>query len=352
MMDSIRRGFGFLGQAFQMAVKDPDLVKPSIYALILGAIVSLAGSIAGVGLAFLPGIRNYLPWVFLIFGPIIFFLEYGVAYIFSGMTVRLVYDYLTEGDGRMDQAWAAVRREFVNILTLAAASTLVKLLENLLGGGRRGRQNLLGSLLAGILAAVWTTATYFVLPAMMLEDLNLGQSLKRATQIIKEQFASGGRHRNRGDRRGGCSSGGGHRGGVRFGRGHLLSRRQILILVVRGRHRGPRRRGPDRRLHPRHGGRAGIVRQDGLPYLPVSLGAPGGGSSRAGRRRQQRDRSSATGGGDLIIKGTASVFETDAVCANFHTALFLIFNRSWIVPDKARSHRRPLIQFPLTSRTG
>jgi hypothetical protein len=187
-MDSIRCGFGFLGQAYQMAVKDPDLVKPSVYALILGAAVSLVGSIAGVGLAFLPGIRNYLPWIFLVFGPVLFFLEYAVSYIFSGMTVRLVYDYLTEGDGRMDQAWAVVRRELANILTLAAASTLVKLLENLLGGGRRGRQNLSGGLLAGILAAVWTTATYFVLPAMILEDLNLGQSLKRATQIIKDNL--------------------------------------------------------------------------------------------------------------------------------------------------------------------
>ncbi|MGD0807156.1 MAG: DUF6159 family protein [Anaerolineales bacterium] len=188
MMDSIRRGFGFLGQAYQMAVKDPDLIKPSIYALILGAVVSLIGSGAGIGLALLPGSRSYLPGIFLILSPIIFFLEYAVSYLFSGMTVRLVYDYLTQGDGRMDQAWAAAQREFFNIMTLAAASTLVKLLENLFGGGRRGRQSLLGGMLAGFLDLVWTTATFFVLPAMILEDLNLGQSLKRATQIIKNNL--------------------------------------------------------------------------------------------------------------------------------------------------------------------
>jgi len=188
MMDSIRRGFGFLGQAYQMAVKDPDLVKPSIYALILGAVISLFGSGVGIGLALLPGSRSYLPGIFLILSPIIFFLEYAVSYLFSGMTVRLVYDYLTQGDGRMDQAWVAVRREFFNIMTLAAASTLVKLLENLFGGGRRGRQSLLGGMLAGFLDLVWTTATFFVLPAMILEDLNLGQSLKRATQIIKNNL--------------------------------------------------------------------------------------------------------------------------------------------------------------------
>jgi hypothetical protein len=187
MMDSIRRGFGFLGQAYQMAVKDPDLIKPSIYALVLGAVISLFGSIAAIGVTFIPGSRNSLYLMYIILGPIIFFLEYAVSYFFSGMTVRLVYDYLTQGDGRMDQAWATARSEFFNIMTLAAASTVVKLLENMLRG-RRGRQSLLGSVLAGILAAVWTTATFFVLPAMVLENLNLGQALKRATLIIKNNL--------------------------------------------------------------------------------------------------------------------------------------------------------------------
>jgi hypothetical protein len=123
-----------------------------------------------------------------VMGAILLFVEFAASYLFSGMTVRLVHDYLTAGDGRMDQAWAAVKRNFFGILTLALASTLVKLLEGMLRGNRRGRRSMLGSVLAGILNAVWTTATYFVLPAMILEDLNLPQALKRATQIIKDNL--------------------------------------------------------------------------------------------------------------------------------------------------------------------
>jgi hypothetical protein len=121
-------------------------------------------------------------------GAVLLFVEFAVSYLFSGMTVRLVYDYLTAGDGRIDQAWAAVKRNFLGILTLAMASTFVKLLEGMLRGNRRGRRSALGGILAGILDAVWTTATYFVLPAMILENLNLGQALKRATQIIKNNL--------------------------------------------------------------------------------------------------------------------------------------------------------------------
>ena len=42
-MQSFSRGWSFLQQAWQMAFKDKDLLKPSIYALIVGMIVSVIG---------------------------------------------------------------------------------------------------------------------------------------------------------------------------------------------------------------------------------------------------------------------------------------------------------------------
>ena len=40
-MNSFRRGWDFLKQSWNMALKDRDLIKPSIYALIAGIIISL-----------------------------------------------------------------------------------------------------------------------------------------------------------------------------------------------------------------------------------------------------------------------------------------------------------------------
>lgn len=188
MLTSIRRGFGFLQQAAEMAAKDRDLLKPSLYALVIGIFVSLCGAVPMVVVGILFGTKDLGSVLLFILGAVVMFVEFTVSYLFSGMTVRLVYDYLTAGDGRMDQAWAAVKRNFLGIVTLALASVFVKLLEGLLRGNRRGRPNAFGGLLAGILNAVWTTATYFVLPAMILEDLNLAQALKRATQIIKNNL--------------------------------------------------------------------------------------------------------------------------------------------------------------------
>jgi Family of unknown function (DUF6159) len=187
MFASIRRGFGFLGQAASMAAKDMDLLKPSFYALIAGGIITLLSAVPFLGILILLGNQDIGKILLFICGAVMIFLQYAVTYVFAGMTVKLVNDYLTEGDGRMDKAWATVRRDFFDILTLAAVSAVMRIIENL-ARGRRGRRNLLGEVLAGILNAVWTVATYFVLPAMILEDLNLGQALKRATQIIKNNL--------------------------------------------------------------------------------------------------------------------------------------------------------------------
>jgi len=110
-----------------------------------------------------------------------------VTYMFSGMTVYLIYGYLSEGDGRMDKAWAIVRRDFFDILTLAAASALVSMLKS--SSRRNGRDSLLSGLVrsaAGVLETLWTEAALLVLPAMIIDDLNLKDGLRRIWEITKE----------------------------------------------------------------------------------------------------------------------------------------------------------------------
>ncbi len=186
-MQSLSRGWSFMQQAWQMAFKDKDLIKPSIYALIVGAIVSIIGLIPLIGVAFLFGGDNSTigQIAMLIVGALLIFAHYVVSYIFSGMTVYLIYGYLAEGDGRMDKAWARVQHEFLNIIALAAASTVVSLLTSQMRRGRNGRTNLIGSMLGGLIQTVWTEASYLILPAMMIEDANLATGVKRATQIAK-----------------------------------------------------------------------------------------------------------------------------------------------------------------------
>ncbi len=192
-MQSLARGWSFLQQAWQMAFKDNDLIKPSIYAMIAGFIVSVVGIVPLIAAAFLLGDSSFIGQaVMVILGAILIFVHYVVSYLFSGMTVYLIYGYLAEGDGRMDKAWAKVQREFWHILSLAAASTVVSLftsaLRNRSHRSRNAAAGMIGSAVGGILETVWTEASYLILPAMMIEDVNLVDGVKRATYIAKNNL--------------------------------------------------------------------------------------------------------------------------------------------------------------------
>jgi membrane-anchored glycerophosphoryl diester phosphodiesterase (GDPDase) len=188
-MQSFSRGWSFLKQAWQMALKDNDLIKPSIFALVAGFIVSVIFIPLMIGAGFLTGGDNSLVGqvVLFVLGAIMIFVQYTIGYIFSAMTVYLIYGYLAEGDGVMSKAWAVVKRDFFDLMSLAAASTAVNLLKNAIKGkgkGKSGGRNFL----AGLIDTVWTEAAFLILPAMVIEDINLKNGLKRAGQIIKSNL--------------------------------------------------------------------------------------------------------------------------------------------------------------------
>jgi hypothetical protein len=189
-MQSFSRGWSFLQQAWQMAFKDKDLIKPSIYALIVGTIVSLIGAIPIIIVAIFLGDAGRIgQFVLAVMGAFLVFLNFVVSYVFSGMTVYLIYEYLTQGDGRMSTAWSIVRRDFFDLVTLAAVSTVVNVLKNAASRNRRGGIAAgLVSAAAGLLEVLWTEAAFLILPAMVIEDINLPDGAKRVAQIVRDNL--------------------------------------------------------------------------------------------------------------------------------------------------------------------
>jgi hypothetical protein len=191
-MQSFSRGWSFLQQAWSMAFKDKDLLKPSLYALIFGMVVSVIGIIPIIGTAFIFGTEGIIGrGILFVFGALLVFAQFIVSYIFSAMTVYLIFGYVSEGDGRMDKAWKIVQRDFFDIVTLAAVSTAVNLLKNAANRNRSRRGGIAAGLIssaAGIFQALWTEASYLVLPAMVIDDLSLKEGLTKIWKITKENL--------------------------------------------------------------------------------------------------------------------------------------------------------------------
>jgi hypothetical protein len=189
-MQSFSRGWSFLQQAWSMAFKDKDLIKPSLYALVVGSIVSTIGAIPIILVAFFLGDTGRIGQLILaVMGAFLVFINFVITYVFSGMTAYLIYEYLTQGNGRMSTAWSIVRRDFFDLVTLAAVSTGVNLLKNAARRNRRGGIAAgLISAAAGLLEVLWTEAAFLILPAMVIEDMNLSSAAKRVAQIVKENL--------------------------------------------------------------------------------------------------------------------------------------------------------------------
>ena len=188
-MQAFSRGWSFLKQAWGMAFKDKDLLKPSIYALIVGMIISVIGIIPIIGVAILMGDSQIGRILMGIMGAVMVFVQFVVTYMFYAMTIYLIYGYLAEGDGRMDHAWAIVRRDFFDILTLAAASTVVNLIRS---AAQRNRRGGIGASIArgaaNLLQVLWTEASYLILPAMVIDNFNLKDGMNRVLNITKQNL--------------------------------------------------------------------------------------------------------------------------------------------------------------------
>jgi hypothetical protein len=190
-MESFARGWSFLKQAWQMAWQDKDLIKPSIYALVVGSIVSVIGAIPIILVAvFLGDAGRFGQIVLAVMGAFLAFLNFVISYVFSGMTAYLIFEYLTQGNGRMSTAWSIVRRDFFDLVTLAAVSTAVNLLKNAAQRNRRrgGIAAGLISAAAGLLEVLWTEAAFLILPAMVIEDMSLSNAAQRVAQIVKNNL--------------------------------------------------------------------------------------------------------------------------------------------------------------------
>ncbi len=192
-MQSLSRGWSFLQEAWQMAFKDNDLIKPSIYSMIVGLIITIIGIVPLIAAAFLFGVR----WTYRAGCSIHHWRGPGLCSLRDQLYFRW-HDCLSdlwlfaEGDGRMDKAWAIVQREFWHIVSLAAASTVVNVFTSSLrrrsNRSRNVAAGIIGSAVGGILETVWTEASYLILPAMMIEDANLVTGIKRATYIAKNNL--------------------------------------------------------------------------------------------------------------------------------------------------------------------
>jgi hypothetical protein len=87
MLENIFKGFSFIKESFSLITKDVDLIKPSIYSILVGVVFTVA---AGIVLLLLQS--QITGGIFYILVFLILLADYYIAYFFTGMTAFLIYN--------------------------------------------------------------------------------------------------------------------------------------------------------------------------------------------------------------------------------------------------------------------
>ena len=179
MFGSFFRVFGFMGQVLGMLKDNPMLLAPVALNLAIAVPVNIVFAIA---LAIAP--IEYQGLVYM--ASMVFGLTalYFIDYFAGGLTASMVYDQVTTGKASLGPAVGRTLRASPGILVFAAVSGILDLLSHL-ASQREGIFRIIGPIVLMIIRTIWTTATYVIMPALVVEQQGFFAALKRSKGLME-----------------------------------------------------------------------------------------------------------------------------------------------------------------------
>ncbi len=172
-MERYFRVFKFMGQVLGMVQQNPSLLVP------FGLNVAIAVPINIVLVILVALTADTAPGLAFVLNGVGVVALYYTDYFCNGLTASMIYDQVTTGNATIAEGVKRTARSAVGILVFATISGVFDLLSSY----AQERDDIVGRILLGIVRAVWTTATYVVMPSMVIEGLGFGAAFKRSKDL-------------------------------------------------------------------------------------------------------------------------------------------------------------------------
>src|SRR5687768_3343225 len=160
-IESWKKGWSFIKQAFVMAKENKKLLAPSLYQVLV-SVLYFVGWVAAL-IAIDPKWSNGT-WA--VVSAIATFGSFLIFYFFCGVTVNMIDVHLKGGKPSVGEGAKDAGKNFVAILFLALISTIIEMFAR----AARDNESIIGRIIAGIVEAIWTTMAFLLLPAIIIED--------------------------------------------------------------------------------------------------------------------------------------------------------------------------------------
>lgn len=170
------RVFGYMGQVLAMIRQNPMLLAPLVLNIAIAAPLNIVLAVAS-------HFVNNPTLNYLLFGFGIFCL-YFIDYFCAGLNTSMVYDQVTTGNAAMGQALGRTFRSIIGITIFAAVTAAFDLAIHY----ANSRRDAIGRMIAGFVRSLWTTATYVIMPVMLIEGQGFFASLKRSKEVAENDW--------------------------------------------------------------------------------------------------------------------------------------------------------------------
>lgn len=175
-IESWKKGWSFMKAAFRMAGENKRLLLPSLYQVLLSIVYFVAWVAALVAID--PEWSNGT-WIAV--GAIATFGSFLIFYFFCGVTVNMVDVHLKGGTPSLKEGMADAGKNIVAIMWLSLISTII----DMFARAARENDSIVGRIVAAIIEGIWTTLSFLLLPAIIIEDAGFRQSMRRVRELHK-----------------------------------------------------------------------------------------------------------------------------------------------------------------------
>jgi Family of unknown function (DUF6159) len=180
-MGRIGRSFQLMGQSYRILMQDKELM---VLPLISGAfiIVALVGLAFGFGLDTSRierhGVDTYVPLFAM------YVVTYAIGIFFQAAVVAGATERMQGGDPTVGSALAAAGRRIGPIVMWAIVAATVGVILRVI----QDRLAFVGKIVASLLGAAWSLATFFVVPVLVLEERSIPDSFKRSVGVFRNTW--------------------------------------------------------------------------------------------------------------------------------------------------------------------
>ncbi|MCE7946860.1 MAG: hypothetical protein DYG88_05465 [Chloroflexi bacterium CFX4] len=200
MFKTFRRSWELTKVSWAILQKDKELLAFPLMSMIGVFVISLVFAIPLMGSGFLQSVAGDgdSGFVSYIIGIVILFFYYlAISIVVTYSNAALTGAVFMRFDGKdpkLSDGFAIANSHLAAIVTFAAMNATVGVISTLIRNAGRDSNNVVGRIIASILASIidaaWAVVTFLVVPVMVREGKGALESVKRSGQLLRDTWGS------------------------------------------------------------------------------------------------------------------------------------------------------------------